>query len=289
MKTTFLKHSIIIALVAFIATANAQIGKQNHYISSSHSYGNNYMYVDDDSSVNPVLTTVAYRDGHDSYDIKLADDKLVELYVNNRKIPADSFYVYNGMITKLKEQIKKDRIQAIEDRKQAEFDRTQAGKDREQAGEDQKQAERDRLQAEEDRKQAELDRLEAVKDQQQAVKDREQAELDRKQAELDREQAGKDQIQAGKDREQAEVDRKQAEEDRKMVKALVDEIVKQNIVPDEKSVRHVTLNDDEFTVNGKKQSEELHAKFKALFLKKPGYNITYGGYTSGYGIYINNQ
>lgn len=114
------------------------------------------------------------------------------------------------------------------------------------------------------------------------------AEADRKQAEKDRQQALKDRAQAEEDRKQAELDRKQAEEDRALVKSLIAELIKQKIVSDEKDVTSVRLTNDEFYVNGKKQSEELHSKFKSTFLKKPGNSISFDR-NSGYGTYMNSS
>jgi hypothetical protein len=299
MKRMMQQGIAIVILMVLALTTQAQKTTTSKYKPVEHNYdnyGNEYLNVDDDSSVNPVQTIVSYCHGRDKYDFTLAADKIIELYVNNRKIPADSFYVYNSLIDGLKEQIKRDRAQAIEDRKQAELDRQQAVRDQVQAEEDRKQAERDRQQAELDRQQAvrdqaqaEEDRKQAIRDQAEAEQERKQAEEDRKQAELDRQQAVRDQAQAEEDRKQAELDRKQAEEDRKMMESLVNDLIAEHIVPDKQSVKRVELNEDEFIVNGKLQSAELLKKFKAKYIKKPGYSFTYGGYTSGYGIHYYNN
>lgn len=284
MKTTFFKRSIaIITTAVCIGTA----GAQSIHRSTSGS-DRTYMNVEDDSATNPVQTIITYRTGRDQYDMKMAQDKIIELYVNHRKIPADSFNVYSSIINKIKEQIRLDRLQAIEDQKQAVRDQEQAEKDEVQAEEDRKQAVKDQQQAEEDRKQSVRDQQQAEEDRKQAVKDQQQAEEDRKQAVVDQQQAEEDQKQAVRDQQQAEIDRKQAEEDRKIVKALKEDIVKENLASDEKSITRVVLNDDEFRVNGKLMSEELHNKFKAKFLKKPGYSIMMGSNMNGYGIFINN-
>lgn len=270
--------------------------------SSTNSRGT-FLTIDEDSSISPVQTLITYKEGP-LYIMKLEDEKLVELYVGGRKVPADSFYVYNDLIEKIKLQIKKDReqarldrIQAEKDRAQAEIDREQAGRDRIQADKDREQAERDRGRAEKDREQAERDRVQAQKDaaqaredarqgereQEQSVKDRAQAEKDRQQAVLDREQAGrdreqavkdraqaeKDREQAGLDRIQAEKDRKQAEIDRAMMKAMISEIIKDGLAPDENSIRSLDLDEDAFFINGKKQTDAVHAKFKEKYIKTP--------------------
>ncbi|HWB25446.1 MAG TPA: cell envelope integrity protein TolA [Chitinophagaceae bacterium] len=290
MKTKFFKKGIAITVLSIMGiTALAQNKQGSKYQSSDHFGSNEYLYVDDDSSVNPVQTMISYCHGRDKYDFTLAGDKVIELYVNNRKIPADSFYVYSGLVNRLKEQIKKDRAQAAEDRKQADLDRQQAVKDQAQAEDDRAQAEKDRQQAELDRQEAEKDRQQAVQDGKQADRDRMQADEDRKQADLDRQQAVKDRAQAEEDRKQAELDRQQAEEDRKTIDSLLSDLVSYHIVPDRKSVRNVDLSDDGLYVNGKEQPADIAKKFREKYLKKPGYSLSYGGYTSGYGIhYINN-
>lgn len=245
MKTQFLKNSILLVTsVVCITFSFAQKNGRLKYSSSAHSDSNNYLNVNDDSSVNPVQTHINYKNGQEMYNIEMSADKVTELYVNDKRIPADSFYVYNGIIDTIKEQIKKDKAQAEDDRKQASLDMQQAEKDKIQA-----------------------------------TTDRAHAEEQRKQAEKDREQANKDQAQA-------QTDRKQAEEDRAIIKSLIGELVKEHIIQDEKSITQIVLTSEEFIINGKKQTAELHSKFKAEFLKKPGHSISYNS-ASGYGIYLN--
>lgn len=289
MKIPFLKQSILlVTAVVYITLSFAQKHSRVNRSSSAYSSSNDYLNVNENNSVHPGQTLINYKNGSERYTIKMTADKVTELYVDDKKIPADSFYLYNDIVNKIKEQIKKDKAQAEEDRKQADKDRAQAALDRQQAEKDRQQAERDREQAEKDRQQAEKDRAKSKDDQGQAELYRKQAEKDREQAEKDRQQALKDQAHAVEDRKQAEKDRKQAEEDRALVKNLLEELVKAHIIPDEKSVTSLVLTDDEFTINGKKQSAELHKSFKAKFLKKQGYSISFGN-RSGYGIYINND
>ena len=307
MKAIFLRRTAaLIATGLCILTAQAQQKDVKTTTSSTErfTYNNQYMNFDDDSTTNPPRTFANYFNGRNHYNITLANGDVTEMYVDGHKIPADSFNVYSSIVTKLKEQIKRDRLQAIEDRKQAERDRAQAEEDRKQAVRDQEQAVRDRAQAEEDRKQSERDREQAVKDREQsvrdqaqaeeekkqAVRDREQADRDRAQAEEDRKQAVRDQEQAGRDREQAvrdreqaERDRLQAEEDRKMIDSLKTDLVTEHVVTDKASIRSVILNEDALVVNGKPQPEELLKKFRAKYLKKPGYTITLGEHFMQFG------
>lgn len=286
MKSTFSKQAVV--LMTSMLCITLSFGQKNSRLkppSSIRSNADKYINIQE-SAGNQGESTINYKNGPDRYTIRMLNDKVSELYINDKKIPADSIYLYQAEIDKINEQIKKDKAQAEEDRKQAELDRKQAEKHRAQAEEDRKQAEKDREQAEKDRAQTEKERVRYKADQAQYELNRKQAEKDREQAQRDRQQAEKDRQQALKDRAQAELDRKQAEEDRAMVKSLIAELVKQNIISDEKSVTSVRLNEDEFYVNGKKQSEELHNKFKAAFLKKPGNSISFEN-TSGYNIRIN--
>lgn len=301
MKTIFLRRmAALIATGMCILTVQAQEKQAETTTSRSERviYNNQYMNFDDDSSISPPRTYANYFNGRTHYNITLADGNVIEMYVDGHKIPADSFNVYSGIVTKLKNQIKRDRLQAIEDRKQAERDREQAERDREQAGRDreqairdQEQAARDREQSEKDRQQAERDREQSVRDQAQAAREREQAEKDRQQAERDRAQAVRDQEQAVRDRAQAEEDRKQAardriqaEEDRKLVDSLKTDLVTEHVVTDKASIRSVVLNEDELVVNGKVQPEELLRKFKTKYIKRPGFTITLGEHFLQFGI-----
>jgi beta-lactamase regulating signal transducer with metallopeptidase domain len=197
-----------------------------------------------------------------------------------------------------RQQAERDREQADRDRERANLDRQQAERDREQVMRDQERAHRDALQAQRDRdharsyeastsRQAELDRAQAERDRLQAERDRKQADLDRQQAERDREQAIKDRAQAEldraqaeKDRVQAEKDRVQAEKDRKeaqlLLSSIIEELVKDKLVKDKESLQGFRLSEDALVVNGVKQSQELHTKYKQKFIKHPGYGIYYG-------------
>jgi len=315
MNTLFLKHTIAAIALCITIAGSAQNREprtpreprepREPRMARTERFGfnNQYLNIDEDSSTTPPTITVAYKDAYKKYNFIIIGDKLTEMYVNGHQVPADSFYLYNDLVAKVKKQIIADRAQALEDMKQAERDREQAERDRQQAVKDQEQAGRDREQAERDRQQAEQDRQQVVRDQAQAgedskqadrdrgqaVKDRQQAEEDRKQADLDRQQAVKDRAQAEEDRKQAELDRKQAEEDRKLLKALVTEIVADGIVPNENSIRHIDLNDDELIVNGNLQSAELFKKYKAKFIKKPGYSLHYNNTPTNHGLSINSD
>ncbi len=213
------------------------------------------------------------EDGH-SYKIRLNGTTVTEMEIDGKKIPESEFSKYDALIKKILKQVEEDRKQAALDRRQAEKDRAQAELDRKQADKDREQADKDRAQAELDRKQAEKDRVQADKDRKQAELDRVQAEKDRltaeedsKQAEKDRAQAELDRKQAEKDQAQAAIDRKLAEEDRKLYDQIVAEVVSEKLVESRSALTSLTLDSKEFTINGVKQSDAMHQKFAAKYLK----------------------
>lgn len=310
MKKTIIMGGICCAL---LATAHAQTTPAQKQKQPTRSYSTysarSFLNVEEDSSVSPPQTTIVYKNGS-LYHIRMTDDKVVDLSVDDRKISGDSFYVYDALIKKLTLQIKADRVQAKVDKEQAERDELQADRDREQAEKDEIQAGHDREQADRDRRQAKLDaeqaerdaldaerenqramedKRQAEKDREQAGHDREQSDRDREQAVTDREQAVKDRAQADRDRaqsvedrkqaerdrEQAARDRKQADEDRATMQKMIGELVKEGIIADKKNLRSLTLDEDGFIINGKQQSDALHKKFMEKYLKRPGGRISF--------------
>jgi len=241
-------------------------------------------------------TQINYRENDHWYKIKMSGSKILEIYIDDKKVAEEDYSKYDATIKKILAQIEKDREQAEKDRQQAQLDREQARKDRQQATEDRRQAEKNREQADKDREQAERDREQARKDREQAnssrersVKDKQQAQNDRERSETDRQRADKDRLQAvedrkqaekdreqaGKDRQQAEVDRKRAEEDRKLMNAMIDEIVKEKVIDNEDALKSLRLDENELIVNDIKQPENLHNKFKAKYLKSGRSKISY--------------
>ena len=219
-------------------------------------WGNTYLYFDDDSSSVPPKTIAVYRNENGPlYTLHMEGDKILDLTVDGRAVPPDSINgSYKAVIQEIKVQVERARVQSRLDRQQAERDREQAGRDREQAERDREQAERDRGQSE---------------------KDRQQAGRDQEQAERDRQQAGRDREQAEHDREQAERDRKRAAEDRAIMQSIMDDLVKDGLVPDKESIHSLKINADEFLLNGKSLPEAVQKKYIGKYVTGKGYSMSY--------------
>lgn len=306
-KISLLATVLLISAVTFLSLHNtqAQTTRENRIASFS-----NVNVSGSGTASSPQIMFLQDVNGK-TYSIKRVDKKIQEMYVNGEKLSEDKYAEYEPVIKEIDEQIERDRAQAELDRQQAERDREQAMRDRQQAERDRKHAMRDQEQAKLDRAQADKDRLQAEQDREQSIRDRQQAEKDRLQANLDREQAMRDDVQAKRDREQAikdraqadrdrlqaekdrqqaeldrqqavkdriqaEKDRKQAEEDRKMLLSMVEDMINDKLVKDKDAINMFRLTNDEFWLNGVKQSSELHAKYKAKYIKQPNYQINYG-------------
>ncbi|MDX2067456.1 MAG: M56 family metallopeptidase [Haliscomenobacter sp.] len=306
-KISLLATVLLISAVTFLSLhyTQAQTTRENRIGSFS-----NINVSGSGTASNPQIMFLQDVNGK-TYSIKRVDKKIQEMYVNGEKLSEDKYAEYEPVLKEIDEQIERDRAQAELDRQQAERDREQALRDREQAERDREQAMRDQEQAKRDRAKAELDRQQADRDREQSIRDRAQAEKDRLQANLDREQAirdearaqrdreqavkdraqaDRDRLQAEKDRQQAELDRqqavkdriqaekdrKQAEEDRKMVLSMVQDMITDKLVKDKDAINMFRLTNDEFWLNGVKQSAELHAKYKAKYIKEANYQINYG-------------
>jgi colicin import membrane protein len=275
MKTNYRKVSIalVIALLTAFAVKAQQISVQDKSAGDAGRYENYDVTSNRDGKQVEKLQT---NWNNKQYKMELVNDKMTALYVEGEKIPAADWGKYSKVIAEIREQIRKDKIQAKLDQAQAKRDQQQAVKDEEQAKRDQEQALRDQAEAKGAQEQAVNDQIQAKRDQEQAVRDQEQAKKDQEQARLD-------QIQAKKDQEQAA-------EDQHLMKQMIADLIADKIVPDEESLKEVTLNADEMTVNGVKQPDAVYQKYKTKYNRFALGDFSYGNEQSNYrGIHMSRQ
>ncbi|MGL4599792.1 MAG: M56 family metallopeptidase [Bacteroidia bacterium] len=254
MEKKFLSAGVVLAsmgLFAFISI-KAQDQKKETQLQSDRAYTSQFtttttatdtLRTKKNSSQTGSAGRIQTTFNGKQYVIVTKNDQIAELYVDGQKIQEDKIADYKTVTDQILKQAALDHEQAMLDQDQAMKDQQQAMLDQERAMQDQKQAMLDQEQAMQDQKQAMLDQEQAMKDQAQAMKDQEQAM--------------RDQEQAMKDEAESEL----------LMNNLTEDLIREHVIKNKAELRSFELNATEFIVNGVKQPDALHKKFKAKYTK----------------------
>lgn len=241
-KKIFYRAMLCLALTILLSSTQAQTKEPT----AKKNTTNSEVTIKKEKSVITDGSIVNYKEGDHTYSFRIKDEKITDLYVDDKKIPANEYQKYESIIGTILLQIKKDK----------------------------EKAELDMMQAQQDQKQAKMDMEEAQLAKQKAEQDMLQAKVEKQKAEQDKQRVMKDQ-------ERAMLAKMNAEEDRKILNSLLTEIVSEKIVSSEDEISSIILNNSDFIVNGKKQSASLHQKFKTKYLKDANRELNYQNNGSG--------
>jgi bla regulator protein BlaR1 len=271
--------------------------------------GNHFMIISDmtesQDNLNSKETIIAMA-GDTVYRIIKMNNAITELYINNEIIRPNEISEYDDIIRKVngeldrmkaeqeirnkeqearnadqlirnKEQERRNKEQEIRNADQLVRNKDQETRNAEQLIRNKEQEARNADQLIRNKEQEKKDAEQLIRNSQQDQRNADQEIRNREQGERDAEQLVRNKEQEKRDAEQvirnAEQERRNAE-----LKKFIDELVKDNIIKDVKSLRSLILNKDEMIVNGEKQPAEVHEKFKNKYLESPDSQFSYQNY-----------
>ena len=219
------------------------------------------------------------------YKIIKVNKAITKLYVDGEIISNEKISNYQGVIGKIDEQVERMRAeQEIRNKEQEQRNVEQAKRNKEQelrnaeqAVKNKEQEQRNAEQAIRNKEQERMNAEQAKRDKAQEQRNADQAMRNKEQERIDAEQAIRDKAQEQRDLEQA-IRNKEQEQRNLVFKSIIDDLLRENIIKDSKSLRSFTLNTEVMIVNGERQPSEVHERFKKKYLKSPADQYNYQNY-----------
>ncbi len=129
MKTHYIKCSLwlVAALLSTLAAkAQTSVSGKTAYAGTYNSYDR--IHGENGKQVETIQANLDDK----VYKMELVNDKITELYVDGVKIPAADWDKYSDAIAAIREQIRKNRIQALRNQEQAKKNQEQAVRNQQQ-------------------------------------------------------------------------------------------------------------------------------------------------------------
>ena len=237
-----------------------------------------------------ITTTVNGK----KYTMVTANNQVTELYVNDKKIPAEKMGDYKNVTNKILKEAKLDKEQSEKDMAEAAIEQEQAKKEMEESTIEMAQA---KIEMEEAEKQMVIDKQQAEKDMAQSKIEMEQSKeemaqskiemaqsqkemkQDMKKAKIEMEQSQKEMMQSKKEMEKSRIEMAKAKKDMEQSKLLQEKIIgdfiNEHIIKDKADLVSYKLSNEELIVNDVKQSDEIFKKFKDKYVKNKNWTIMY--------------
>ncbi len=310
MEKKFLAAGIILTSACFFtfSTSNAQKKKVEEKVSEAKA--NSQKVKNGEKQATSDLSSLQTSDTDNvfkgtinttihgkKYRVKINNNQISELYVDEQKIAAEKIGDYKKITDEMMRQAKVDMEQSRKDLAQSKIDLEQAKKDMEQSSMDMERSKIDQQQSQEDLEQSKKDMEQSKKDLEQSKKDMEQSKKDmeqskkdmeqskrameqykkeleqskkdRKQSKKDLEQSKKDAETAMKDAQTANIDsetsKKDSEQSRILQENIIQDLINEHIINSKQELISYKLDNTSLIVNGVKQLEAMHKKLKSKY------------------------